>query len=73
MQLGLQAAQVRKTSFISDGESEGLVPTMYNPEIHHSSTVHAGTFVQQARHVPFDHQCNLATARVAKTELLRCS
>lgn len=49
--MALQAAQVRKTSFMSDGELEGVMPTMYNPEIHHSSTVHAGTFVQQVRHI----------------------
>ena len=41
----LQAAQVRKSSFVPEG---GVVKTNgYHPDTHHTCTVHAGTFVQQ--------------------------
>ena len=39
----MQAAQVRKASFVPDNQH--LAP--YDPETHHSCTVHAGTYVQQ--------------------------
>ncbi len=41
----LQAAQVRKSSFVTHEEEKSGA---YHPETHHSCTVHAGTFVQQA-------------------------
>ena len=36
----MQAAQVRKSAFVPDGSA-------YNPDKHQSSTVYAGTNVQQ--------------------------
>ena len=41
----VQAAQVRKSSFVSEGPSLGRHG--YHPTTHHASTVHAGTYVQQ--------------------------
>ena len=41
----LQAAQVRKSSFVCEGPSLGRHG--YHPTTHHASTVHAGTYVQQ--------------------------
>lgn len=47
---GLQAAQVRKSSFVSHAnDSKG--EHAYHPETHQSCTVHAGTVVQQVVHV----------------------
>lgn len=45
----LQAAQVRKSSFVPEGR---VVKTNgYHPDTHHTCTVHAGTFVQQVSQV----------------------
>jgi len=57
---------VRKSSFVTHEERSGA----YHPETHHSCTVHAGTFVQQAscwaphqcRH---DHDAAIATLLLA--------
>ncbi len=39
----MQAAQVRKSSFVPEG---GVMKTNgYHPDTHHTCTVHAGTFV----------------------------
>ena len=45
--LALQAAQVRKTSYMHSEEGHGQSAAMYSLETHHSCTVHAGTYVQQ--------------------------
>ena len=45
MQRAMQAAQVRKVSFVPDDQL--VASGMYDPETHHSCTVHAGTYVQQ--------------------------
>lgn len=43
----LQAAQVRKSSFVP---AAGVVRAhIYHPDTHHFCTVHAGTYVQQVR------------------------
>ena len=46
----LQAAQVRKSSFVP---AAGVVRAhSYHPETHHFCTVHAGTFVKQVSLAP---------------------
>ena len=42
----MQAAQVRKSSFVAHGEDSKRA---YHPETHHSSSIHAGTSVQQVQ------------------------
>lgn len=43
----LQAAQVRKSSYVAqEGEGKGTYQA-YHPETHHACTIHAGTTVQQ--------------------------
>ena len=51
----VQAAQVRKTSFMHSEEGQGQAAAIYSPETHHSCTVHAGTYVQQVQCLPHMH------------------
>ena len=42
--VGMQAAQVRKSSFVAHVSGKKVA---YHPETHHSCTIHAGTVIQQ--------------------------
>ena len=46
---GVQAAQVRKSSFAAHGNNSKAA---YHPETHHSCTIHAGTVIQQVQYAP---------------------
>ena len=52
--VGLQAAHVRKSSYVVSRHG-------YHPESHHANTIHSGTYVQQVSlhvfQVPLNHAC----------------
>ena len=58
----IQAAQVRKSSFVAHNEGHGHA---YHPETHHSHTIHAGTSVQQVG-------ASLQHTRTIRTCLIKC-
>ena len=47
--LRLQAAQLRKSSFVESGQVQKAKPAAYDPDLQHCCTVFAGTHVQQVQ------------------------
>lgn len=46
-ELAMQAAQVRKVSFVPPSDGESVASGTYNPNTHQSCTIYGGTYVQQ--------------------------
>ena len=46
-----QAAQVRKTCFVTAEEADASPASAYDADTHHSCTIYAGTYVQQVCHL----------------------
>ena len=68
----MQAAQVRKSSFVDSGSDKKAA---YHPETHHSCTVHAGTVILQVSKIPplaCISLCCIETTCHALHELLAC-
>lgn len=47
MQRAVQAARVRQVSFVRPPDDQTVTSSAYDPDMHQSCTINAGTYVQQ--------------------------